>query len=275
MFGYIMPFRPELKIREEAQYRAAYCGLCHTLSKRYGALARFLVNYDFVLPAMLFWQTPYATCKKRCVRHPFRKHCAANGDASLDYSADMLMVFTDWKLRDTIADGKIAPLARMIHLLYRKAFRKAAERLPEEFSICKTQMGELRWLELQKDETLQAPASSFGTMLACLSSFYKDNSNRRAAHSLFTHLGRWIYVADAIDDKERDSKTGNYNAVIASRMERDDVFELMAIEQENAIAAFDLLPDNDFTEITRNILTLGLQSRGHSLYKEGRGGRYE
>ncbi|MFT9057020.1 MAG: DUF5685 family protein, partial [Ethanoligenens sp.] len=30
MFGYVKPFKPELKIREFEAYRAVYCGMCHT-----------------------------------------------------------------------------------------------------------------------------------------------------------------------------------------------------------------------------------------------------
>ena len=47
MFGYVLPVREKLTEVQWQDYRAAYCGLCHTLKKRYGFLARFLLNYDF------------------------------------------------------------------------------------------------------------------------------------------------------------------------------------------------------------------------------------
>ena len=53
MFGYILPLREELKVREFEQFRSAYCGLCHTMGPRYGPAARFLLNYDFTFLAML------------------------------------------------------------------------------------------------------------------------------------------------------------------------------------------------------------------------------
>ena len=33
MFGYIRPCRPELKIKDEARFRAYYCGICKALGR--------------------------------------------------------------------------------------------------------------------------------------------------------------------------------------------------------------------------------------------------
>ena len=35
------------------RFRRMYCGLCHTLSRRYGQAARFILNYDFTYLAIL------------------------------------------------------------------------------------------------------------------------------------------------------------------------------------------------------------------------------
>ena len=53
MFGYVRPLKGELKVKEHEQFKAAYCGLCNTLKKRYGFFSRFLLNYDFTFLAML------------------------------------------------------------------------------------------------------------------------------------------------------------------------------------------------------------------------------
>jgi hypothetical protein len=31
MFGYVRPYRDELKVKDYELYRAVYCGLCHSL----------------------------------------------------------------------------------------------------------------------------------------------------------------------------------------------------------------------------------------------------
>ncbi|MCL2003547.1 MAG: DUF5685 family protein [Oscillospiraceae bacterium] len=271
MFGYIKPFQPELRLREMTLYRAAYCGLCHTLSKRYGARTRLLVNYDFVLLVLLFWQGAGKTLKRRCVKHPLRGHCHLCESPAFDYAADALMLFTDWKLRDAAHDSRLAFLSRLMRLFYRKAFLRAAERLPDESAACAERMKELWRLERAGADASEA----FGDMLACLSGFYGDGDDRKAARSLLFHLGRWIALADAADDLERDARRGAYNAIAASGLEREDAFALMGREQEQALAALDLLPENEMSEITRNILSLGLQARGHQVYTKERGAAVE
>ena len=47
MFGYVRPSVRDLPEEELNRFRAMYCGLCHTLSRRYGQAARFILNYDF------------------------------------------------------------------------------------------------------------------------------------------------------------------------------------------------------------------------------------
>jgi len=267
MFGYIRPHQPELKGRETALYRAAYCGLCHTLSERYGAKARFLVNYDFLLPALLFWKGPNLTCKRRCIKNPLNGRCHLHGNPSLSYAADALMLFTGWKLRDTVADSRFPLPARFVCFFYRKHFLKAAERLQREDTVCAVRMGEISRLEAENDGTLGV-ASSFGEMLACLSFFCEDDGSRRTAHSLFFHLGRWITFIDAAEDIAVDAKSGAYNSLTASGLAQDDAFAMMGREQDLALAAFDLLPENDFSGIVRNILSFGMQARGHEVYKK-------
>ena len=53
MFGYIKPFKAELKVKEWEAYQGIYCGLCKQLAQRYGLFARMTLNYDFVFLAMM------------------------------------------------------------------------------------------------------------------------------------------------------------------------------------------------------------------------------
>ena len=40
MFGYVIPLKPELKIREYNIFRGYYCGICHEIKKNYGNIPR-------------------------------------------------------------------------------------------------------------------------------------------------------------------------------------------------------------------------------------------
>ena len=56
MFGYVRPPLEDLPPEETERFRQAYCGLCHTLAKRHGLAARFILNYDFTFLAILLSQ---------------------------------------------------------------------------------------------------------------------------------------------------------------------------------------------------------------------------
>ena len=92
MFGYVRPYRGELKVRELEAYQSLYCGLCHTMGRRYGFLARFLLNYDFTFLAMLL--TPGenlpATERRRCVACPLRGKEVCPSNSGLEIAADEL-----------------------------------------------------------------------------------------------------------------------------------------------------------------------------------------
>ena len=53
MFGYVVPLKNELKVKELAQYNAYYCGLRACIGNRFGELARLTLNYDSTFIAML------------------------------------------------------------------------------------------------------------------------------------------------------------------------------------------------------------------------------
>ena len=53
MFGYIKTCTPQLRLCEWEAYRGIYCGLCRTLGRRFGPLARLTLSYDFTFYATL------------------------------------------------------------------------------------------------------------------------------------------------------------------------------------------------------------------------------
>ena len=38
MLGYVVSYRPELKVWESEIYKAYYCGVCKSIGRRYGQL---------------------------------------------------------------------------------------------------------------------------------------------------------------------------------------------------------------------------------------------
>jgi len=46
MFGLVQANLTDLSEEQKTRYRAAYCGLCHTIGNRHGQLARLGLSYD-------------------------------------------------------------------------------------------------------------------------------------------------------------------------------------------------------------------------------------
>ena len=104
MFGYVRPAADHLTAEQQARFEAAYCGLCHTLGKRYGIAGRMILNYDLTFLAMLLSDGQHTACRRRCVMHPGKGRMCVCGDDAFDLAADMSVILTWWQIQDGIAD---------------------------------------------------------------------------------------------------------------------------------------------------------------------------
>ena len=104
MFGYIRPRIDELKVRQEAEYRAAYCGLCRCLGKRYGLTARFLVNYDITFACLLIsGHGEQQSCTRQfCPANPLKKKACRPVTPATEYCADLCVILGAAALRDYV-----------------------------------------------------------------------------------------------------------------------------------------------------------------------------
>ena len=131
MFGFVRPLRGELKVREWERFQSVYCGLCHTIRRRYGFMQTMMLSYDCTYLALVLDALEPGggeQCKRRCVMHPFRRRtCAASSDGMIRAAA--VSVILCWhKLADTIADDRGAKrlAAKIFRLFLRRGYRKAA-----------------------------------------------------------------------------------------------------------------------------------------------------
>lgn len=263
MFGYVRPCRPELKCRDFDLYRATYCGLCRCLRENYGMIAPMLLNFDFTFLALLLWEPEeeFQPCKGRCHANLLVKKDMCPNHPALKQAAAESMVLAYWKLQDSVEDdgfwGGIP--ARMLSLLLRKAYRKAAKDCPDFDSKVRSSLKELKELEVSGCASLDRTADSFATLLQAAAP--KDGTNSRILSELLYHLGRWIYLVDARDDMEEDLKKEEYNPVVA-RFGSDGNDALLELTMNHSLelagAAFQLGDFGCRTAVIENILYLGL-----------------
>lgn len=277
MFGYVKPFKPNLRICEFEIYRGVYCSLCKTLGKQYGILSRFTLNYDFSFLAM-FHMAVSPECpgfeRQRCLFNPLKKcTCCKQGGEPLRFAAAAAMLMVYYKLRDNCVDSSFfqsIPSRLLLPFASRKR-KKAAKRYPE-LARRVQQMSEAQFaLEQEGCKSIDRAAEPTALLLSylCMEAVdEKDLANRRILERFGYCLGRWIYLIDAADDLEKDQQSGGYNPILLSKIMTDEAMSLEDARQyasevldrtlNEAAAAYELLTLRRFQPIITNILYEGL-----------------
>ena len=261
----------ELKVRELERFKACYCGLCHTLGRKYGLPARFVLSYELVFLAMLLWDKgePLNIKRRRCIASPFRRKRYCASSPALDTSGGYNVILAWWKLRDTISDEgffKTIP-HRMALLILTGAYRKASGEFPEFDGKVREELAGLKEYEAQNGASLDGAADKFAQILKAAAPDEAPEAERRPMLEFLYHLGRWIYIMDAYDDYKEDADAGRYNPVAArfpqegGRLRDDSADRLRTtLTHSNNLlcAAFELLPENEWTPTVRNTIYLGM-----------------
>lgn len=266
MFGYVRPVLNELSQEQRDAYKSAYCGLCHAMGERHGWLARFTLNYDFTLLALLHYGSSAGetTVCRRCPAHPFRKKRTCLCGNALEIAADESMILTWHKLSDDVADRNLIfgiPY-RILRWCFRKGYRRAVQARPEFDSAVSREMKRLGQLERERSSQLDRTADTFAKILSAAAECCEEN-RRRPMEQMLYHLGRWIYLIDAWDDMQEDRKAGRYNPLDArfcgkTEEERDYVETTMTHSVRLVCSAFQLMEFGAWTPIVENVFYRGL-----------------
>ena len=265
MYGYVKPYRPELKVREHEHYKAAYCGLCHALKRKYGLLSRFLVNYDFALLAIVLHAMDFSPCKyerKRCMASPHKRKCICVQNSAVDFTATATVILAYWKICDNIADKSFFKglVYRALKVINGGAYKKAKKELPQFVDAVRASINRLCELEKVNEKSIDRVADTFAELLSSLSDYFEKDTSKRISKELFYHIGRVIYILDALFDMEEDEKSGNYNPILTGKMSEENVITTINCSLNAAINAWALVPENELTDLVLNVLTLGIPS---------------
>lgn len=263
MYGYIRPLESELKVREQAAYRAYYCGLCKTLSRRYGQVERLALNYECAfLAAFLTALTGGASFEtESCLPRFYRgKRPVALASDALDYAADVNVLLSWHKLDDDVRDNGSVK-ARAARAALKRAYRRAADRHGALETALEESMTRLAHAEQARSSSTDEPSEAFGRFLSAviLHAPMLIPSERAACEWMFFNVGKWVYLIDAWDDRERDGKTGGYNPFLESGMDADRARFLMNVTLTEAEKAYDLISLAAPDGLIDNVLRLGLR----------------
>lgn len=216
MFGYILPDKLDLRMRDYEEYHAVYCGLCDTL-RRFGFGAKMLLHYDFVFSAMLhlsLGDAPPEFYDGRCNTNPLQKEKLLKRSDQLDYSAAALLLSARYKLaddrRDETLTRRIAAAGALA--VTSGAYKKARAAQPEMDASIAACMADQVLVENARCDSVDRACDATAQALGYIFEQMSDTTDtRRVLWRLGYLVGRFVYLADAADDLKDDLRLGRYN----------------------------------------------------------------
>ncbi len=196
----------------------------------------------------------------------------------MDYAADLSVLLSYWKLQDGAQDGRFfhCRAAMLGKWFYRRAYQRATERLPGLDKLFAKQLRYLQKLETSNCASLDRTADAFAQLLCACAGERAEAAERRSLGQVLYHVGRYLYLVDALEDLPKDIKKGNYNPLRyryelqnGSLTEEDkaQLMDTINVSISMAASAFELLPPRADQEIVTNIIYYGLPAVLNSVAK--------
>lgn len=236
MFGYIKPYRPELKLKEITKYSNAYCALCDQLKKDYGFASRFILNYDitFLLLCLNYFNDNDIEKRKIwCPYNPIKNKSVMLSSSALQYSAFINYWLVTEKMLDDYNDDKnyFKSVLRKI-LVSKKQFKNIKTNYEEQVNSLACLLH-----QVYQNETNIIDAFGFDKVTNAFGDFFAEifmvanvsEDEKMLLKKLFFQIGKWIYIIDAYDDFEKDVKKKRFNLLYSlsanEKMEKEEAFE--------------------------------------------------
>ena len=271
MFGYVTASLKELDKDQRERYRSVYCGICRQIRARSSGAARMVLSYDMAFLALLhmsLYEPDEEQGRGACMVHPLRR-LPWTDNGPVRYAADMNVLLAFWNARDDWEDEHRRAAKWLASLLEPHALR-IREEWPRQYAAAERCIRELARLEEENCPAPDAPAASFGELMAEIM-VWQEDMWAPTLRKLGDALGRFIYLTDAATDYDKDLKRGAYNPFIASGRGKDpeawEKYQLMAMGR--CAEAFERLPLVQDKALLDNILYSGVWIRQKKERKEG------
>jgi hypothetical protein len=217
VFGYVCVDASQLKMWEYELYKSTYCAICRHGGKHTTKLSRFFLSYDFVALALMRMMLTEETSEIKkyfCPYSPKRKNMI-KPNQSIEYTADAFMILSYYKIIDDKNDSfgfkkrcKSIPL-----FLLRKKAMQAEKRNPTLSETVRFELNRLSRAEKEKCSSVDLVADCFAKLLAKTLSVGLEGDKKIVAHEIGYHVGRYIYIIDALDDYDEDLKKSRFNPI--------------------------------------------------------------
>lgn len=275
MFGLVNANWKELSKEQQARYTAVYCGICRDIRLHSSGLARITLRYDMAFLALLhisLYEPQEEQGTQFCALHPLKPRPWVDGPY-MQYAADMNVALAYYKALDDYHDDG-SQSAKLLASALEEYYHKIAAQWPRQCDAIATCIQELSRMEAQNEQNPDVPASCFGQLMAELMVVH-DDLWAEPLRGLGFSLGRFIYLADAMLDYDRDSRKKNYNPLLAQGLGKNpgQWEEYLLLAMGRCTEHYEKLPLVQDKALLDNILYSGVwvQYRGKMKKEDSHG----
>lgn len=284
MFGYIVPYREELKLKDYKEYKNAYCELCNGLKKNYRRVSMIFLNYEVTFLYILLdsiGENSKEMMSISCGLNPMKKCKRAINPILLDYVSFINMYLVIMKLDDDYKDERKL-FRKVIASSIKKSKKYKNNLLKYEILHTKieTQLQNFSKYEKENCNDFDKISDCMGNILRIIIEYYfeyfttdslKINSIRLKEISY--HLGKWLYLIDAVDDFEKDIKKTQYNPLNSFVRKEDEGVKkmyqkahiMLRLMEKNMIEQNQYIDYQRHKAVIYNIFFYGLEQKVNQI----------
>lgn len=276
MFGYISPDRPHLFIKDEMLYKALYCGMCKSIGKSCGQFARTALTYDLAFMAALMHNIrgdDVKIKKRRCGLHLIKRRPMVVPDDTDLILGCVNTALAYYKLLDDKLDGD---KKGFFAFMYKKGFKRTLKKHPRIAEIIKTHTDGQRQIEEEECAIIDAACEHTAAMMRELSDYVLGSFATENTSQLLYDVGKWVYLADALDDYDKDVKKGRYNVLYKAFGKSSKAEAVKTGEEELTFLFNALFADMRYHlskikfhfnhDLTDNIIIMGIPQKTRRLF---------
>ena len=266
MFGYVNVNRKELSEEDTRIYKNFYCGLCQKLKEIAGTKGQMLLNYDMTFLAILLsglYELPIEESQFTCKMHPTQKKHAVFNEA-VDYAAAMDIVMSYFNLMDDYEDEGNRAKKKLGDSI-KKDYDKIKMEYPRQTAAVEKYIHSLHQAEKRREDNLDKVSGYTGEMMEEIFDWKEQDIWSKDLRSMGFYLGKFIYLLDAYEDREKDEKSGNYNPLLILHKQCSECYETLCRQTLTTLMAecakaFERMPILQYTGILRNVIYSGIWS---------------
>ena len=278
MFGYVLPDKPNMFMKDYALYRAFYCGLCKSIGKKCSEVMRFTTNYDITFLNVLYhaiFDQDVVIKEETCVLGPFKKKPIVQDDELTQIIIDVNNILGHYKCVDDIKDNKSASKWMFDKMILKKHYKKAKVNLEVIDKLVSNGYEKLRELEKKECKSVDIVADPFANIMKGIAKeLFKDKYNDSIGDMMYA-LGKWVYVVDAIDDIDDDYNGKKFNLFLFDYEyidkktflieKHDDLEFILKNCYKTIVDNFNNLKVKKYEGVLTNILWYGIKAKTEEI----------